>query len=131
MQFTISQSVRLGAIALAVLAVTLSTPVLAASACKGLEQAACETTDGCRWQAGYTRKDGIEVTSHCRSSGKKKQVSESTPAAAPASAPAPTTAPTPAPTTAPTPAPTTAPTPAPATAPTPSQSTEQSAETAS
>lgn len=110
MQFTISQPARLGAIALAVLAITLSTPVLAASACKGLEQAACETTDGCRWQAGYTRKDGIEVTSHCRM-GKKKEGSESAPAAAPASAPEPTSAPT--------------------SAPIPAQSTEQSAETAS
>ncbi len=110
MQFTISQPARLGAISLAVLAVTLSAPALSASACKGLEQAPCETTDGCRWQAGYTRKDGIEVTSHCRSSGKKKEVSESAPAAAPASAPEPTP---------------------PATPATPAQSTEQSAETAS
>jgi hypothetical protein len=109
MQFTISQPARLGAISLAVLAVTLSAPALSASACKGLEQAACETTDGCRWQAGYTRKDGIEVTSHCRT-GKKKEVSESAPAAAPASAPEPTP---------------------PATPATPAQSTEQSAETAS
>jgi hypothetical protein len=34
----------------------------------------CETTEACRWQAGYTRKDGIEVASHCRSTGKKKEV---------------------------------------------------------
>ena len=47
--------------------------VSAASACKGLEQAICETTEECRWQAGYTRKDGIEVASHCRSTGKKKK----------------------------------------------------------
>jgi hypothetical protein len=39
-----------------------------------MEQESCETTENCRWQAGYTRKDGIEVSSHCRSSGKKKEL---------------------------------------------------------
>lgn len=51
----------------------MNSPVFAASPCKGLEQDVCVTSDTCRWQAGYTRKDGIEVASHCRSSGKKKE----------------------------------------------------------
>ena len=52
----------------------------AASACKGLEETVCTTTVACRWQAGYTRKDGIEVTSHCRSTGKAKAAAPETPA---------------------------------------------------
>jgi hypothetical protein len=58
----------------------LSGSALAASACKGLEEAVCATTEACRWQAGYTRKDGIEVTSHCRSTGKAKAAAPETPA---------------------------------------------------
>jgi hypothetical protein len=38
----------------------------AASHCKGLSATACATDGGCRWVAGYTRKDGREVSAHCR-----------------------------------------------------------------
>ncbi|NCA68792.1 MAG: hypothetical protein EOM91_01590 [Sphingobacteriia bacterium] len=55
-----------------ILAGALGGQAMAASACKGLAQEVCETSQECRWQAGYTRKDGIEVASHCRSTGKKK-----------------------------------------------------------
>ena len=41
-------------------------PALAASECKGLAQDVCVTNGNCRWMEGYTRKDGIHVSSHCR-----------------------------------------------------------------
>ncbi|MBK1643606.1 hypothetical protein CKO25_02820 [Thiocapsa imhoffii] len=64
----------------AVLILGVSTTTFAATVCKGMEQALCETSEECRWQAGYTRKDGIEVSSHCRGSGRKKEaVPEATP----------------------------------------------------
>ncbi len=46
----------------------------AASHCQGLSESVCNTDTSCRWVAGYTRKDGREVTSHCRL-GKKAQQS--------------------------------------------------------
>lgn len=60
-----------------VLAAALAVPqvVLAASACKGLEKRACEAKDSCYWVDGYTRKDGVKVSSHCRSAPKKKPAS--------------------------------------------------------
>lgn len=66
-------------------------PASAASPCKGLEQAACAANAECRWQDGYTRKDGAEVASHCRALPKKKDVT--TPATAAPAIPA-ATAPT-------------------------------------
>jgi len=47
----------------------------AASHCQGLSQPVCNTDTSCRWVAGYTRKDGRDVTSHCRL-GKKAQQSQ-------------------------------------------------------
>ncbi|MGQ9830795.1 MAG: hypothetical protein ACUVQI_04135 [Thermochromatium sp.] len=41
-------------------------PVLSASECKGLSQEACIANEQCRWMEGYTRKDGVQVSSHCR-----------------------------------------------------------------
>jgi hypothetical protein len=74
MQSTKTRHAMICAVSAAVLSFALGGPVFAASACKGMEQESCETTENCRWQAGYTRKDGIEVSSHCRSSGKKKEL---------------------------------------------------------
>lgn len=71
---TTAQAASLFAVAAALASFTFGGPAFAASACKGLEQPVCETTEACRWQAGYTRKDGVEVASHCRSTGKKKEV---------------------------------------------------------
>lgn len=45
----------------------------AASECKGLEQAACGSKAECNWVEPYTRKDGIKVSGHCRSKGKKSE----------------------------------------------------------
>jgi len=43
----------------------------AASACKGLELSACETSQSCGWVNGYTRKDGREVKAFCRAKSKR------------------------------------------------------------
>lgn len=45
--------------------------VFAASDCKGLEKGQCESKSACTWVNGYTRKDGVKVSSHCKSIGKK------------------------------------------------------------
>jgi hypothetical protein len=49
----------------------LAVPELAASDCKGLEQAACERAEACGWVNGYTTKTGTQVSSHCRSKPKR------------------------------------------------------------
>jgi hypothetical protein len=74
MQSTTIRPAMVYACSTAVLALVIGSPVFAASVCKGMDQELCETSEGCRWQAGYTRKDGIDVASHCRSTGKKKEV---------------------------------------------------------
>lgn len=43
----------------------------AASACKGLEQSVCQTTENCGWVNSYSRKDGREVKAFCRTKAKK------------------------------------------------------------
>ncbi|WP_157726375.1 hypothetical protein [Imhoffiella purpurea] len=58
-------------------AVMAPAPVLAESACKGLEKAACETKSSCNWVNGYTRQNGTKVSGHCRSSPKKKPTASS------------------------------------------------------
>jgi hypothetical protein len=45
-------------------------PVLAESACKGLEQAVCEGNGDCTWVNGYTRKDSKQVSGYCKSIAK-------------------------------------------------------------
>lgn len=42
----------------------------AASACKGLEQSACETSAQCGWVKSYERKDGKQVKAFCRTKSK-------------------------------------------------------------
>ncbi len=74
MQSKTTRSAFVFAVSIVVVPFALSGPVFAESVCKGMEQESCETAENCRWQAGYTRKDGIAVVSHCRSSGKKKEV---------------------------------------------------------
>lgn len=45
----------------------------AASACKGLENSACNSNSSCGWVGTYQRKDGRTVKSFCRTkSGAKK-----------------------------------------------------------
>ena len=59
-------------------------PALAASECKGLAQDVCVTNENCRWMDGYTRKDGIQVSSHCRLSKPRKKDASEVQATAPA-----------------------------------------------
>ena len=49
----------------------LATQSHAASACKGLESAACASNAQCGWVAAYERKDGREVKAFCRTKAKR------------------------------------------------------------
>jgi hypothetical protein len=92
----ITRSILLSA---AIFTVSAAQPVVAASACKGLDETACAANTECRWQAGYSRKDGSQVAAHCRASAKKKEPVAAPPAAAPSApvaTPAPAAASTPA-----------------------------------
>ena len=46
--------------------------VTAASACKGLENSACNANASCGWVNAYERKDGRSVKAFCRTSSAKK-----------------------------------------------------------
>ena len=50
----------------AAVALTAGSACLAASHCKGMDEQACAGDDSCTWVAGYTRKDGRTVSSHCK-----------------------------------------------------------------
>ncbi len=54
----------------AVLAIGSPGTSVAASACQGLSESACKGNSDCTWMSGYTRKDGVAVSAHCRSKGK-------------------------------------------------------------
>lgn len=45
---------------------TAMSPANAASACKGLDNSACESQSACRWVESYERKDGRKVKGFCR-----------------------------------------------------------------
>ncbi len=45
----------------------------AESACKGLEEAACQQNAACKWISGYTTKNGNTVSAYCRSTGSKQK----------------------------------------------------------
>lgn len=55
---------------LCLLAFGLSPAHAKAKACKGLSQTACATNDDCSWVKGYKRKDGVKVSSFCRTKAK-------------------------------------------------------------
>ncbi len=83
---TTSKLRRASIIALGLAASLLaSNPTVAASACKGLENSACNTNASCGWVEGYQRKDGRSVKSFCRAkpvsnkSLAKKSVAKSKP----------------------------------------------------
>lgn len=61
----------LSLLAAAAITAAFSGPILAESACKGLEQRQCEGKGDCTWVNGYTRKDGVKVASYCKSIGKR------------------------------------------------------------
>lgn len=76
------------------LIVAIGPEAWAESACKGLDQTACAARAECRWTNGYIRKDGVQVSGHCRLSAKKKEMAPAADAkpAAPAVTGTPTTA---------------------------------------
>lgn len=59
-------------------AALLAGPANAASKCKGLENAACNSAAACGWVNQYERKDGRTVKGFCRTStrGKAKATSK-------------------------------------------------------
>ncbi len=81
--------------------------ISAPSVCKGLDEAACAAQAECRWMDGYTRKDGVQVSSHCRKGAKKDAAPQAMPKTDPAAVAAEATkgaSPAPAAMTAPAPA---------------------------
>lgn len=58
---------------LSLIGLTQSNAASAASACKGLESAACDASSSCSWVEGYTRKDGRAVKSFCRAKASSKK----------------------------------------------------------
>lgn len=57
---------KLSPIALFVGLLAASSLAGAASHCKGLSENACASDQRCNWIKGYMRKDGREVSSHCK-----------------------------------------------------------------
>jgi len=53
--------------ALSMLSLSLASGSVQASQCKGLEVSSCSSNTACSWIEGYTRKDGRQVKSFCRS----------------------------------------------------------------
>jgi len=51
--------------------VTASGSAIAASQCKGLDNAACDAGSQCSWVEGYERKDGRKVNAFCRTKAKR------------------------------------------------------------
>jgi hypothetical protein len=60
------------AIAIATIGLLSSTGANAASACKGLDNSACNAKANCGWVNGYERKDGKKVNSFCRTKARSK-----------------------------------------------------------
>lgn len=60
----------------------MASPVFSASQCKGLSEDSCLSDNSCRWVNGYVRKDGREVSSHCRLGRANKQAAKADPVAA-------------------------------------------------
>jgi hypothetical protein len=68
---------------LAALAVALSVALggnlaVAEAACKGLEESACGDKADCSWIKGYTRKDSVKVSGHCRTKSGKGESEKKT-----------------------------------------------------
>tara|TARA_B110000285_G_scaffold214998_1_gene260922 strand:- start:1182 stop:1436 length:255 start_codon:yes stop_codon:yes gene_type:complete len=73
MKSTTSNSIRTTfAIAITTVGLLASNGVNAASACIGLDNAACGSAASCGWVQGYERKDGRKVSSFCRTKSGKK-----------------------------------------------------------
>jgi hypothetical protein len=76
---TLSTFLRtVGLTSILAIGIVSSGQVNAASQCKGLDNAACDTAAACGWVDGYERKDGRKVSAFCRS--KPKSVTSKAPA---------------------------------------------------
>ncbi len=42
-----------------------------AASCKGKPQSSCSADSSCSWVTGYKRKDGVQVSGHCRAASGK------------------------------------------------------------
>ncbi len=74
--------VRVGVLASSLLAsLVISSPVSAASACKGLDSSACSASASCGWVDSYQRKDGRTVKAFCRTKSGAKRSSANKPQA--------------------------------------------------
>jgi hypothetical protein len=62
-------------IALSLSALLVSSPLSAASKCKGLSEKACDKSDSCAWVGEFKRKDGAKVKAYCRAKPKKSSLS--------------------------------------------------------
>jgi hypothetical protein len=71
---TRSKALINGAVGATVIALVAMQGNAAAADCKGLEKAKCEGNSSCTWVDPYKRKDGVEVSGHCRAKGGKKSV---------------------------------------------------------
>jgi hypothetical protein len=54
-----------------------SQPLCSASACKGLDEAACREDTSCNWISSYTTKNGNTVSAYCRKAGSKAKQGQS------------------------------------------------------
>jgi hypothetical protein len=63
-----------GAFAAAAIALVAMHGNATAADCKGLEKAKCEGNSSCSWVDSYKRKDGVQVSGHCRKKGGKKSL---------------------------------------------------------
>lgn len=55
---------------LCILGLGLSPAHAATKQCKELSKTACSSSNSCSWVKGYTRKDGVKVSSFCRKKAK-------------------------------------------------------------
>jgi hypothetical protein len=62
-------------IALSLSALLVSSPLSAASKCKGLSEKTCDKSDSCAWVGEFKRKDGAKVKAYCRAKPKKSSLS--------------------------------------------------------
>ena len=69
---TIKNSPRVYAVAGLLALIVTPAAVSAASQCKGVQQDACQAKVECSWVEGYVRKDGLSVSSHCKSKARRK-----------------------------------------------------------
>ena len=69
-----SSLIHKGLVSLSLLGLMLAAgPVTAASACKGLDNSACNDNAACGWVEAYERKDGRTVRSFCRTKSVSKK----------------------------------------------------------